>query len=130
MKKYVTDTMAFVLHLEKRKMPENAKMPFTETEKGEAEMFIPAMVLVEIAYLSEKNRITISLSDIETHTNIHKNYRIYEIGMEVIQSTFEIDDINELHDRLIAGTAKLLELPLITNDPIIENSKFVKTIWK
>ncbi len=38
--------------------------------------------------------------------------------------------IPELHDRLIAGTAKYLQKELITNDPVIAKSKHVKTIWK
>lgn len=122
--------MAFILHLENRKMPLNAKLPFEETEKGVAEMYIPSMVIVEIAYLSEKNRISIGLSDVEAHTQKYTNYRVYEIDMEVIKSSFTINDISELHDRLIAGTAKLLDLALITNDPIIEASEHIKTIWK
>lgn len=47
-------------------------------------------------------------------------------GQKVISDKiFEIKDIPELHDRLIAGTAKYLNLPLITNDPIILKSESV-----
>jgi predicted nucleic acid-binding protein len=48
---------------------------------------------------------------------------------EIIEKTFEIDDIPELHDRIIAGTALKTGLELITNDPIIAGSRFVKVIW-
>ena len=48
MKKFVTDTMALVLHLEKRKMPEKAKQCFEDTEKNLCEMVVPTMVIVEI----------------------------------------------------------------------------------
>ena len=34
----------------------------------------------------------------------------------------------ELHDRLIAATAKHLDLPIITNDPDICASEFVTTV--
>jgi len=42
--------------------------------------------------------------------------------------TFEMTDIPELHDRLIAGTARHLNLPLITNDPELLDSTFVKCV--
>ena len=48
---------------------------------------------------------------------------------EVIEKTFEIDDITELHDRIIAGTALKAGVELITNDPIISRSRFIKVIW-
>jgi len=41
---------------------------------------------------------------------------------------FVIPDIPELHDRLIAGTAKYIDAPILTNDPIILNSKYVQCV--
>jgi len=37
--------------------------------------------------------------------------------------------VRELHDRLIAGVARLLSLQLITNDLSIQASSFVRTLW-
>jgi hypothetical protein len=47
------------------------------------------------------------------------------LSIEIIASAFEITDIPELHDRLVAGTARYLNVPLLTNDPDILGSKFV-----
>jgi predicted nucleic acid-binding protein len=33
-----------------------------------------------------------------------------------------------LHDRLIAATARYLDLPIITNDPVIRDSRFVEVL--
>ncbi len=46
-----------------------------------------------------------------------------------MKNSFVIDDIPELHDRIIAGTALMKELELITNDTIISHSGFVKVLW-
>lgn len=54
MNRYCTDTMAYVLFLEKRKMPPKIKAIFENAEKGFTEILIPAMVIAEIAYLAEK----------------------------------------------------------------------------
>ncbi|MBE2219938.1 MAG: hypothetical protein IAF02_00270 [Anaerolineae bacterium] len=45
---------------------------------------------------------------------------------------FVIDTVGlvlQLHDRLIAATAKALDAKLITNDLKIQASSFVQTIW-
>ncbi|MFQ6120855.1 MAG: PIN domain-containing protein, partial [Methanosarcinales archaeon] len=89
----------------------------------------PAMVFAEILYLSEKQRISISLSEVADYLKKHPYYKEYPMSFAVIQSAAQITDIRELHDRLIAGTARLLNLDLITNDPIIQASAFVRTIW-
>jgi len=49
--------------------------------------------------------------------------------VKTIKKTFEINDIPELHDRIIAGTALKAGFKLITNDPNISRSKFVEVIW-
>jgi hypothetical protein len=38
-------------------------------------------------------------------------------------------EIPELHDRLIAGTAAHINLPIITNDPVIAASSQVQVVW-
>jgi predicted nucleic acid-binding protein len=51
------------------------------------------------------------------------------MSFDVICAAAQITDIPELHDRIIAGTARLLNLELITNDPVIRASQFVKSVW-
>ncbi|WP_164490090.1 hypothetical protein [Runella sp. SP2] len=55
---------------------------------------------------------------------------VFTHGMEDIKSAFEITDIPELHDRLIAGVGRFLQLEVLTNDPKIINSAFVRTLWE
>ncbi|MDA8138271.1 MAG: hypothetical protein M0036_06395, partial [Desulfobacteraceae bacterium] len=57
-----------------------------------------------------------------------QNYRFEPLSFEILKTASQIDDIPELHDRLIAATAKHLDLPLITNDPVISKSKFVTVL--
>lgn len=130
MSKIVTDTMAYILYLEKRKMPDKVKNIFKNAEIGIDEIVVPSMSIAEISYLSEKNRIDINLDKVQKHLQDNPNFKEQVLDIAIIKTSFEIDDIPELHDRLIAGTAKHLNCNLITNDPVIEVSKHVKTIWK
>ncbi len=126
---YVTDTMAIVSYLGKRKLPISVKQLFQNADVGLTKIFIPSIVFVEIGYLFEKGRIDVSLSDVLEHISAFSNYFEKSLSIEVIVESYTITDIPELHDRLISGTAKFLNLELITNDPIIQASSFVKTVW-
>ena len=130
MNRFVTDTMALILRLEKRKLPEQVKSIFKNAEKGKTQIIIPSLVFAEIAYLSEKRKIETNLTLTNKYMQSHKNIVEHKLSFEIIANSFDIADIPELHDKLIAGTAFHLTEKLITNDPIIRASKFVKTIWK
>ncbi len=126
---YVTDTMAFVLRLEKRKMTKKAKAIYEDAEKGNAWIFIPAMVLAEIGYLSDRNKIDTNLKEAKAYCQKSSTVQVEPITEEIIYQSFKIEDIPELHDRIIAGTAYLKNLEIITNDPMMANSRYVATIW-
>jgi len=128
--RYVADTMALVLRLERRKMPISAKEKFEEAENGQAEILIPAMVFSELGYLAENNRIDTDLQEAQKYLDNHQHIKEQPLTLEHVKTAFEIDDIPELHDRLIAAVGKQLDAEIITNDPEIQSSVMVKTIWK
>jgi predicted nucleic acid-binding protein len=126
---FVTDTMAFVLRIERRRLGPKAKSAFDSAEAGSALIHVPGIVLAEILYLSEKKRIQADLSSVSNYLTQFANIREYPLSLAVAQSAAQIHDIPELHDRLIAGTARLLQRELLSNDPAIQASTSVGTIW-
>ena len=50
------------------------------------------------------------------------------LSLEILKTAIDINDVPELHDRLIAATARYLDIPIITNDPQILKSRFVKIL--
>lgn len=126
---YVVDTMGVVLRLEKRKMPATVKDIFVKAESGETNLFIPAMALAEVAYLSEKERIVTTLKAVVEYAGTYETVCIDPMTARIMENAFEIDDIPELHDRIIAATASARNVPLITNDPVIRESKYLRTVW-
>lgn len=126
---YSIDTVGLVLHLEKRRLGTNAQAALQQAEAQQATIFIPAMVLAEILYLSEKKRIGLTLEEFFAYLGVQPNFVEYPLDQHVIRAALEITDIPELHDRLIAASAMAMAHPLITNDETIQNSAFVTTIW-
>ncbi|MBU6157423.1 MAG: PIN domain-containing protein [Bacteroidetes bacterium] len=130
MNKYVADTMAFILRLEKRKMPHEIKSIFIQAENGLAEIRVPAIVFAELGYLSEKGKIDINLNDAHEYLEMNQSISVHPLSFEVIEYAFRIDDIPELHDRLIAATAKAFNVPILTNDSDIKKSLHVEAFWE
>lgn len=126
MEKYVIDTQALIKFLNGQKVINDKITEILRmTDEGKNIIIIPSVVLFEIGYLHEKGKIPISLKDIEDIVNNSINYAEERLSISIIKTAFEIKDIPELHDRLIAGTARYLNLPLITNDPVILKSESV-----
>jgi len=88
---------------------------------------IPAIVLMEMLYLFEKSRIDVGLLQAEGLFK-SRNYQFEPLSFDILKTAVEIDDIPELHDRLIPATAKYLDLRLITNDPEIRASSHVAVL--
>ena len=128
MSSYVTDTQGLVKFMMGQKVINDAAhQVYLSADKGEATIIIPAVVLMEVMYLFEKNRIKIGLLQTEDLME-SQNYQFEPLSFEILKTASEINDIAELHDRLIAATARHLDLPLITNDPVIIKSKFVQIL--
>ncbi len=129
MSQYVTDTMAIVSYLSKRRLPPSVKQIFQAADVGLASILIPAIVAVEIGYLSGKGRIDVSLADLKQHIDQYATYQFQPLTLEIIETSLPMTDIPELHDRLIAATARFMSLPLITNDPLVQASSHLQTVW-
>lgn len=122
--------MAFILRLEGRKMPKKILEKFEQAEKGQIKIVVPAMVFAELAYLSQKKRIDTNLREAAEYLKKHPAITEAPLTISTVRQAFQIDDIPELHDRLIAATGKETSSPILTNDPDMCHSKHVSTIWK
>jgi PIN domain nuclease of toxin-antitoxin system len=121
--------MALILFLENRKMPQTVRVLFEECMKGACDIHVSVMTLAEVGYLGEKGRIDVSLAEVQSFLMQESYFHLNNLDDNTIGVAFEIDDIPELHDRLIAGTSRSLSATIITNDPDMTRSKWVKSIW-
>jgi len=103
---YLADTMALVRHLRGgRGLGRQARKILREADQGHHTIAISGITLMEILYLSEHRRIPIILESIGDLLAHSINYVVVPLGFEVVRAAAGIDDVPELHDRLIAGTA-------------------------
>jgi predicted nucleic acid-binding protein len=106
-----------------------ARAIFREADLGRVQIIIPAMVLVEVMYLAERNRITTQLAEVIALVKASTNYIIVPLDEIVISVAQTLPTVIELHDRLIAATAKALDIALITKDELLRKISQLKTVW-
>jgi predicted nucleic acid-binding protein len=126
---YVADTVALIRHLsEVGRIGRAASKILEETEQGLHTIWISAATLVEILYLSEKNRIKVNLQDVRKRIEEADNYRIVELGFDIVELAGDFQGM-ETFDRLIVATAKHLGVPILTADEEIQEKSGIKVIW-
>ena len=130
MKYYIVDTHALIWRLlQSKKLSLKANKAFTEGIEGKTLLIIPAIVLLEVMSVLEKyeieNRFLEILDDIERTPM----YEICSLNIEVLRATAKINDIEELHDKVIVAIARMKNAAIITKDRIIRKL-YSKTIWQ
>ncbi len=126
---YLLDTVTLVRYLSNNgKLTEKVKHIFNEADESRCQFFISTISLMEIMYLSEKNRIPIELEEVLNTIRLSSLYKIVNLSTEVIL-TAQTVDFPELHDRLIPATAKHLDIPVISSDRKFKAVEGIETIW-
>lgn len=128
--RYLADTVAIVRHLCGRSGlgPQAARI-LQEADAGLHRVFISAITLMEVLYLSEAKRVPVRLDELIGFVVGSANYELVPVNAEVVLASAEVDDVPELHDRILVGTAKWLGVPILTGDRVIRASRHVETIW-
>jgi PIN domain nuclease of toxin-antitoxin system len=90
---------------------------------------ISIISIVEILYLSERNKIPLDFEDVRRKLLPLDNYRIVDLDFDIVETAKTVQGL-ELHDRLIVSTSLSLNVPILTSDQIIKDSGQVDVIWK
>jgi len=132
MKRYVSDTQCLIWYFteDMRRMPKAARNAFEGMENGAVQILVPSIVLVETLFLAERRRVpgTIRTEVMALSDAPEASIRVIPLDLAVARAVadFGPSAVPELADRIIAATARALNLPLLTTDPAIEASGLVK----
>lgn len=134
MNAYVTDTHALIWHLTAdAQLSPTCREVFEAADRGEAKIWIPGIVLVETIYLAEKarfpNALVVQMLDLVDPPTV--GYAVAPLDARVVRSLASIDrsDVPDMPDRVIAATASMLGLPLLTRDRRIQRALGPLALW-
>jgi len=127
---YLADTVAIVRHLRGHPaLGPQAAQVLRDADANKHHVYLSAITLMEVLYLSEAKRVDVRLDELISHVSSSVNYEIVPVNADVALAAAEVDDVPELHDRIIVGTAKWLGVPILTGDEVISESRYVETFW-
>ncbi len=126
---YLADTVALVRHLRHGKLGDRAAEILRQADLGQHTVFLSAMSLMEVLYLSARKNAPVSFKALVARINENPNYSVISVGLTIVSLAEQVDDVPELHDRIIVATAKWLNVPILTDDSVMARSKHVTSIW-
>ena len=126
---YIADTHTFLWYLsDSPKLSQKARAIFDACDRGEVNIIIPAIVLLESIDVIDKKKIRLNFDEIILKIFQANNFLFSEIDWSLILKVNKIKGLKDLHDRVLVATAQLFNAPLISKDKIIKN--FHKnTVW-
>ena len=127
---YVADTHTlFWYFTASPSLGSQALAAFDEAKRGQALVYIPAIVLAELYFLNEKKNRPIDYST--TFALLVQSAQFVLLPFEPID-TLDFDNdtaVSDIHDRIIVGVARRLGAILLTRDAQIARSGVVATQW-
>lgn len=133
MRRYVTDTQCLLWHLNRdRHLPKGARSIFEAADKGHAQVLVPSMVLVESVFLLQRQRVAQAVVEklLQLPEDADASFCVVSLDLSVARASADFGPaaVPELADRIIAATARALNLPLLTVDHAIAASGLVEMV--
>ncbi|HEX3914340.1 MAG TPA: PIN domain-containing protein [Steroidobacteraceae bacterium] len=129
----VTDTHALIWAIDgrRKRLGKHARRIFDGADEGTGAIYIPAHALAELGEACHRSRIMLALPFEEWARAAFASgkYHEAELTAEIVYAAQRLYSIPERGDRLIAATAVVLDLPLITRDPEIHKAAGIECIW-
>ena len=126
----MVDTHALWWYLfSSERLSTDAAAVFLRAATGEATIIIPAIVVAEFYYLSIKLRDPVAPSELMDMVRTARGMELSDLGMAQLEKLDMLQEIPEMHDRLIAAEALTLDSPVITRDRAFSDSPQIQSVW-
>jgi PIN domain nuclease of toxin-antitoxin system len=129
---YVTDTHPLVWYATEKhnRLSRRALGAFHAAAREEALIYVPAFVLWEIAMLLKVGRIALAedYGDWAEHLIAQRGFDLAVLNVGILADAYHYP-FPDPFDAVIIATARVMDLPLITKDWEIGESRLVEVWW-
>ena len=127
---FVADTLALLWWFtDSPKISATASEIFDKYERGENIIFIPSIVVAELLSIFDKKRISFNFKNLFKKIHTSENFFLIALDYPILQKMVALKEVPELHDKIIASTAKYLNVPIITKDKVLQKIASVRAVW-
>lgn len=130
---FVTDTHPFVFYATGKLglLGRQARRVYAQAEMRRATIYVPTTCFFEISLLLERGRIRLNLpfSAWKAKAEQSASFIIEPLTWEDVYEAQSLVSLNDPFDRLIAGVANRLHVPLLTRDSELVDSGLLETLW-
>jgi PIN domain nuclease of toxin-antitoxin system len=130
---FVTDTHGFVFYATGKidLLGRRARRVYAQAEMRRATIYIPTVCFFEITLLLERGRIKSNLPFPAWKAKAEQSasFIVEPLTWEDVYEAQSLVSLSDPFDRLIAGVANRLQVPLITRDSELVDSGTLETLW-
>ena len=128
----VTDTHPLIFHAAGgTRLSARAARAFRAAEERRTIVYVPVAVMWESCLLARVGRIALGRSAEEFFTDLFSNpaYQAFDLTSEQIYIADRERPNEDPFDALVCAAARVLDVPLVTRDGDIQDSRLVKILW-
>ena len=130
---YVTDTHPLLWYASGHhvKLSKKALRIFNEVARDRALIYVPAVVLWEIALLNKSRRIQLRepFDQWAVALLARRGFDLAPLDLQVVAEAINLTFNDDPFDAVIVATAKIKDLSLITKDVGITDAQVVEVAW-
>lgn len=127
---YVVDTHAlYWFQKDPRRLSAAADAVFRLANVGAARIIVPAIVVAEFYYLTQRAGAPVPPSELLAQINESREFIFSELGQAQLESLEEVAGVPEMHDRLLAAEALVYGAPIISRVQALRSSGVIEVIW-
>lgn len=130
METFVVDTHALAWFLtEDQRLSATALQILSAAEAGETQVLISTLVLAELTYIAQRQRVPVTIETALARIEAGDGFAVVPFDLSCFQAMLGLPKPWDIHDRIIAATAKLYDAQLISRDEMLSASGTVTVVW-
>lgn len=120
---YVVDTHVLIWYFTGSKRLKPAlREKIDETRARNGRLLVPTIVLAEALDIAEKGRVQFDFAEMYRMIREEQEFEIVSLSPEIFNTVIQVQNIPELHDRIIVATARFYGAGILTKDRVILES--------